>query len=328
VGVAGRGGGGGGRPAWSPGGLHNGVRVDESELKHGDFIEVARGFCFRFLMREPDGDLHEPELERELDDERWQVYADWIHEHVDAATRQLGLGALGGDVGRGELQVEWRNELPAKVTLRALSGEHSDWPLPHRLKRLRAAPLGRFIRELEVDLGAFARREFSSMHAARELVPLFEAFPLCTRVRASNVARSAVEGLKTSFPQVEWRPVQPLHFTVIALRPMQRLFVNDVAVAEGQQLPVEVGELRCTPPGRGGVGGSEGQQGPVGLGGLRLNLAGRLVVGDQLGLLEVSGPRAFALNEVEVMRTFLRAGDVLTLEPGIALRVGAQLSPR
>jgi hypothetical protein len=96
--------------------------------------------------------------------------------------------------------------------------------------------------------------------------------------------------------------VQPLEFTVMALRPMQRLFVNDVEVSEGQRVPVEVGELR-------------------------LNLAVRLMVGDQLGLLEVSGPRAFGLNEVEVMRAFLRVGDVLTLEPGIALRVGAQPSP-
>jgi pSer/pThr/pTyr-binding forkhead associated (FHA) protein len=286
----------------SSGVLHNGVRVHESELEHGDFIEVARGFCFRFLTREPDVDVHEPELERELDDERWQVYADWIHEHVDAPTRLKGLGSLAGDLNRGVLQVDWRNELPAKVTLRALSGEHGDWPIAHRLKRLRAAPLGRFVRELEVDLGSLARREFSSMQAARELVPLFDAFPLCIRVRASNVARSALEGLEAAFPEIEWVPVQPLEFTVMALRPMQRLFVNDVEVSEGQRVPVEVGELR-------------------------LNLAVRLMVGDQLGLLEVSGPRAFGLNEVEVMRAFLRVGDVLTLEPGIALRVGAQPSP-
>lgn len=276
--------------------LHNGVRVLECELHHGDFIEVARGFCFRFLTHEPDVDVHDPEQERDPGESQWQVYADWIHEHVDA-TRLTGLGPLAGDVARGELRVEWRNELPWKVTLRALNGENGDWPSVQRLRRLRAAPLGRFVRRLELDAGSFGRREFSSRDGARELVALFGAFPLLEHALVTNVAESVVEELQLELPSVEWRACAPLAFVLEALRPMQRVAIGGVELSEGQQ-------ARCAP------------------GEVRLNDRARLTVRDQLGIIEVSSRTAFTLNDVTVSTAFVRPGDRLTLEPGVVLVVG------
>ncbi|MFO0601045.1 MAG: FHA domain-containing protein [Myxococcaceae bacterium] len=296
-----------------------GERVQEVELVHGDVFEVARGHAMRFLMR-----LAEPETVNEAleagvraradDDGAWSVYADWLLEQGAPLGEALSnpqlhhlqwLGALAGDVHRGELSVTWSHGVPRALALRSWRGDPHDWRLVHRLGALQRTPGCRFVRELSVDLGSFLEHVSGDEAELQRLIEYIGVLPMLERVTVTSVRELPVV-----------KP-PPYRLELVAPRPLEVELLNPARVkyrdgggerllVPGQRERVEAGEARLL---------VEGDNNGA-------------TLRNELGLWAVeptfdATPSRLQVNGLDQWNCFVRDGDVLSLRPGVNVRINA-----
>jgi hypothetical protein len=150
----------------------NGARINDVELCHCDVLELPWGLTFRVLLRDPSAETNVA-IEQEVfefpdDDQRWDVWADWLLERGAPLGRRLrevasavdddarSLGSMAVLYRAGVIEPQFRRGFPVRVVLR---NPGVPW-LPmgdvrHLVERLLAEPAFRFVRHLEVDVISF-----------------------------------------------------------------------------------------------------------------------------------------------------------------------------